>query len=83
MKRVLSVVLTLMILLSLIPGSVFAAEPFTRADAAVFLAESFALADIHALQLEGMEETPKELGYAASSEAITAKNVIAAAKDCV
>ena len=50
MKRVLSVVLTLMILLSLIPGSVFAAEPFTRADAAVFLAESFAMADIHALR---------------------------------
>ena len=47
------------------------------------MAESFALADIHALQIEGMEETPKELGYAASSEAITAKNVIAAAKDCV
>ena len=31
------------------PSYSIAAEPFTRADAAIFLAESFALADIHAL----------------------------------
>ena len=83
MKRVLSVVLTLLLLLSLIPASVFAADPYTRADAAVYLAEKFALADIHAKDIEGMETTPKELGYSASSDAITSKNVIAAAKDCV
>ena len=83
MKRVLSVTLILLLLLALVPASVFAAEPYTRADAAVYLAEKFALADIHAKNIEGMENTPKELGYAASSDAITAKNVIAAAKDCV
>lgn len=83
MKRVLSVVLTLLLLLSLIPASVFAADPYTRTDAAVYLAEKFALADIHAKNIEGMETTPKELGYTASSDAITSKNVIAAAKDCV
>lgn len=83
MKRVLSVILVLLLLLALAPTAAFAAEPFTRADAAVYLAEKFALADIHAKNIEGMENVPKELGYTASSDAITAKNVIAAAKDCV
>ena len=83
MKRVLSAILVLLLLFTLVPASVFAADPYTREDAAVYLAEKFALADIHAKTIEGMEKTPKELGYAASSEAITAKNVIAAAKDCV
>lgn len=83
MKRVLSVILVLLLLLALAPTAAFAAEPFTRADAAVYLAEKFALADIHAKNIEGMEDVPKELGYTASSDAITAKNVIAAAKDCV
>lgn len=83
MKRVLSVILVLLLLLALVPTAAFAAEPFTRADAAVYLAEKFALADIHAKNIEGMEDVPKELGYTASSDAITAKNVIAAAKDCV
>ena len=83
MKRVLSAILVLLLLFTLVPTSVFAADPYTREDAAVYLAEKFALADIHAKTIEGMEKTPKELGYAASSEAITAKNVIAAAKDCV
>lgn len=83
MKKVLSVFLALLLLLSLAPTAAFAAEPYTRADAAVFLAEKFALADIHAKDIEETENVPKELGYLASSDAITTKNVIAAAKDCV
>lgn len=46
--------LVLLLLLALAPTTAFAAEPFTRADAAVYLAEKFALADIHAKNIEGM-----------------------------
>lgn len=83
MKRVLSALLVLMLVLALLPASALAETPYTRADAAVYLAETFGLADIHASRIEGYETTPKEMGYSASSDAITAANVIAAAKDCV
>ena len=82
-KRVLSALLVLMLVLALLPASALAETPYTRADAAVYLAETFGLADIHASRIEGYETTPKEMGYSASSDAITAANVIAAAKDCV
>ena len=72
-----------MLVLALLPASALAETPYTRADAAVYLAETFGLADIHASRIEGYETTPKEMGYSASSDAITAANVIAAAKDCV
>lgn len=83
MKKTVAITLALLLLLALVPTTVFAADGYTREDAAVFLAEKFHLADIHAKDIEGMETTPKELGYTASSDAITSKNVIAAAKDCV
>ena len=66
-----------MLVLALLPASALAETPYTRADAAVYLAETFGLADIHASRIEGYETTPKEMGYSASSDAITAANVIA------
>lgn len=60
-KRVLSALLVLMLVLALLPASALAETPYTRADAAVYLAETFGLADIHASRIEGYETTPKEM----------------------
>lgn len=89
MKRIISIFISVLMVLSLIPAFTLAAseqntrDVYTREDAAVFLADKFALADIHASDIEGTETTVKDLGYTASSGAIVTKNVIAAAKDCV
>ena len=87
MKRFLGILLSLLMVFALIPAFTIQAaakeDSYTRADAAVFLAEKFALADIHASSIEGYETTPKNLGYTASSDAIGSANVVAAAKDCV
>ncbi|MDD3401365.1 MAG: 5'-nucleotidase C-terminal domain-containing protein [Eubacteriales bacterium] len=84
MKKLFTAFLALIMVLALLPVMTTSGLPdYTREDAAVFLAEKFALADIHASAIEGSETTPKNLGYTASAGAIVTKNVIAAAKDCV
>ena len=83
MKRFLSLLVSLMLLMSLIPGGVAEGEALTRAQAAVLLDDLFALADMHPLNIPEYETTPRNLGYTAYNGAILSENVIAAAKDCV
>lgn len=83
MKKVLSLLLSLMLILSLVPGSLAEGEALTRAQAAVLLDDLFALADMHPLNIPEYETTPRNLGYTAYNGAILTANVIAAAKDCV
>jgi 2',3'-cyclic-nucleotide 2'-phosphodiesterase (5'-nucleotidase family) len=54
-----------------------------REKAAVLLVDAFKLVEIKALDIEGFENTPKELGYESTSGAINSANIIAAAKDCI
>ena len=83
MKKVLSLLLSLMLILSLVPGALAEGEALTRAQAAVLLDDLFALADMHPLNIPEFETTPRNLGYTAYNGAILTANVIAAAKDCV
>lgn len=82
MKKVLSLLISLMLLFSILPGAV-ADENLTRAGAAVMLDDLFALADVHPMNIPEFETTPRNLGYSASNGAIVSANVVAAAKDCV
>jgi len=83
MKKVLALLVSLMLMLSLVPGAFAEGEALTRAQAAVLLDDLFALADMHPLNIPEYETTPRNLGYTASNGAILSENVIAAAKDCV
>jgi len=83
MKKLLSLVLSLILAVSLLPCAFAADEALTRAQAAVMLDDLFALADMHPLNIPEYETTPRNLGYNAYNGAILADNVIAAAKDCV
>ena len=83
MKKVLSLLVSLMLIVSLIPGAFAEGEALTRAQAAVMLDDLFALADMHPLNVPEYETTPRNLGYTAYNGAILTDNVIAAAKDCV
>ncbi|MBR5231686.1 MAG: bifunctional metallophosphatase/5'-nucleotidase [Clostridia bacterium] len=83
MKKFLALLVSLMLMLSLVPGAFAEGEALTRAQAAVLLDDLFALADMHPLNIPEYETTPRNLGYTASNGAILSENVIAAAKDCV
>lgn len=83
MKKFLSLLVSLMMLLSLVPAGMAEGESLTRAQAAVLLDDLFALADMHPLNIPEYETTPRNLGYTAYNGAILSENVIAAAKDCV
>ncbi|MDO5022872.1 MAG: bifunctional UDP-sugar hydrolase/5'-nucleotidase [Eubacteriales bacterium] len=82
MKKILSLLISLMLLLSILPATV-AEENLTRAKAAVMLDDLFALADVHPMNIPEFETTPRNLGYSATNGAIVSANVVAAAKDCV
>lgn len=82
MKKLLSTILTLILVLMLIPAASFGETNLTRENAAIMLDELFALADIHSSAVPTYETTPRNLGYTASNGAIKTENVIAAAKDC-
>lgn len=83
MKRILSLLVSLMLLMSLVSAGMAEGEALTRAQAAVLLDDLFALADMHPLNIPEFETTPRNLGYSAYNGAILSENVIAAAKDCV
>ena len=83
MKRFLALLVSLLLIVSLIPGVMAEGENLTRAQAAVMLDDLFALADMHPLNIPEYETTPRNLGYTAYNGAILSENVIAAAKDCV